>query len=206
MEPVLISLLTHWSYCPRRAGLVQLESIWDENVFTLRGTALHERADEPITRNERGMRVERALPIWSEQHGLQGRADVVEFTTQGQPIPVEYKSSKQKQDRHSSIQLCAQALCLEEMFGVDVPTGAIFFAASQARQVVPIDAALRQATVKTIESVRVMLADLALPPANYDARCRQCSLLDACLPQALGRARSVRRMSLFEPMKEVELY
>lgn len=186
--PVLISMLEHWSYCPRQCGLIHLESVWDENVFTLRGNAVHQRADEPMARVERGRRVERALTIWSHTYGLQGRADVVEFLPDGTPLPVEYKSGKARDDRHSEAQLCAQALCLEEMFSRPVPEGAIFFAASQRRERVAIDAPLRERTLAQIEEIRAMLAGDRLPPARYDARCRNCSLLDACLPQTLTRA------------------
>ena len=202
---VLVSALEHWSYCPRQCGLIHLESAWDENVFTMRGRAVHERADTPTSRNERGLRVERALPIWSERYGLQGRADVVEYTDEGRLIPVEYKSGKKRDDSHSSIQLCAQALCLEEMFGLAVPEGAIFFAASQKRQTVTISEALRSSTVGTIEAVRAMLVEQALPSAKYDRRCRNCSLLDACLPQTLTKAATSREGALFHPMREVLL-
>jgi CRISPR-associated exonuclease Cas4 len=205
MGIVMVSALEHWSYCPRQCGLIHLESVWDENVFTMRGRTVHERADEPISRNERGLRVERALPIWSERYGLQGRADVVEFAEDGRPIPVEYKSGKKRDDAHSAIQLCAQALCLEEMFERDVPEGAVFFAASQKRQTVKIDEALRQKTLATVEAVRSMLINEELPPAVFDRRCRNCSLVDACLPQTLTKAAAARETSLFSPMPEGEL-
>jgi len=205
VEPVLVSALEHWSYCPRQCGLIHMESVWDENVFTLRGKGVHERADEPITRAERGRRVERALPIWSDRYGLQGRADIVEFLPDGQPVPVEYKSGKARPERHSSIQLCAQALCLEEMFGRTVPEGAIFYAASQLREVVKIDEALRERTIGMIEAIRAMLAGDELPAAKFDAKCRNCSLLHACLPQTLTRARESAAARLFQPADEVDL-
>jgi CRISPR-associated exonuclease Cas4 len=116
---------------------------------------------------------------------------------------VEYKSGRAREDGHAAVQLCAQALCLEEMFAVDVPEGALFFAASQRRETVAIDDGLRARTLDTIEAVREMLAGDRLPPANYDRRCRQCSLLDACLPQTLVRARTAS--GVYRPISEREL-
>ncbi len=199
MEPVLVSALEHWSYCPRQCGLIHLESAWDENVFTLRGRRAHERADTAVTRTERGRRVERALPIWSDELGLQGRADVVEFLPDGTPLPVEYKSGPRRSHGHAEIQLCAQALCLEEMFGRPVPEGAIYFADSHARAAVAFDEPLRQRTHRTILAVRAMLETESLPAAKHDARCRQCSLLDACLPQTFSAGLGDR---LYRPLPE----
>ncbi|RYG37006.1 CRISPR-associated protein Cas4 [bacterium] len=204
-EPVLISLLTHWVYCPRRAGLVQLEAVWEENVFTVRGTGLHKRVDEPISRTERGRRAERALPLWSDRHGLYGKADLVEFLRDGTPVPVETKSGKASERIPERVQLCAQALCLEEMFGRAVPEGAVFYASSQKRVAVEFDDALREETLATVAAVRTMTAAFILPPARYDRRCRNCSLLDACLPQGLSQAALVRPKDLFKPFKEADL-
>lgn len=205
MEPVLISALEHWRYCPRQCGLIHLEGVWDENVFTIRGTGLHERADTPMARVERGRRVERALPIWSVAHGLQGRADVVEFGRDGTPAPVETKSGKASDGIAERVQLCAQALCLEEMFGRAVPEGFVFYAASAKRVAVALDEGLREETLATVAAVRAMLGGERLPAARYDRRCRNCSLLDACLPQGLARGALVRPSSLFVPREEAEL-
>jgi CRISPR-associated exonuclease Cas4 len=205
METVLVSALEHWSYCPRQCGLIHVENVWDENLFTVRGEIAHERVDQVTSRSERGKRIERALPIWSDRHGLQGRADVVEFVAKGRPYPVEYKSGKRRPDHHSAIQLCAQALCLEEMFGISVPEGAIFFVTSKTREPVMIDDNLRSETFRTIEAVRDMISNQNLPSAKYDRRCRDCSLIDACLPQTLGRIGARRAAELFIPLTEVDL-
>lgn len=199
MEEVVISALTHWEYCPRRAGLVHLEQVWEENVFTIRGTGLHERVDTPMTRVERGRRAERALPIWSDRYGLVGKADLVEFLKDGTPVPVETKSGKATARIPERVQLCAQALCLEEMFNRPVPEGFVFYAASQKRVAVPFDEALREETVRTIEEVRAMMAGDRLPPARYDRRCRNCSLIDACLPQGLVKGAALGQEELFLP-------
>lgn len=204
MEPVLVSALEHWSYCPRQCGLIHVDQVWDENVFTLRGNAVHERADQPISRTERGVRVERALPIWSDRYGLLGKADLVEFTNDGRPVPVEYKSGPARYDPHSALQLCAQALCLEEMFGRDVPEGAVFFAASQKRKPVKIDDALRTRTLQAIEDLREMLSSGHIPPPCNDSRCRNCSLVEACMPNAIDVSATLHREAT-KPLPEKEL-
>ncbi|WP_027883025.1 CRISPR-associated protein Cas4 [Meiothermus rufus] len=195
LEPIPISALAQYAYCPRRAGLILLEGQWADNEFTLRGARAHENADLPAGLLREGVRVERALPIWSERLGLVGRADVVEFV-QGVPYPVEYKISRQwpqKLARQAAeVQLCAQGLCLEEMFGQPVPEGAIFSKTSQRRRVVPLSPELRAQTLATLEALRKLLAQEALPKPAADERCRYCSLQSICmphLPQALAQWR-----------------
>ena len=112
---VPISALEHYSYCPRQCALIHAEQVYDENVFTLRGNRMHERADEHSTRIENGVRMERALPLWSDNLGLVGKADIVEFEGDGTVRPVEYKPGARPVTIHDDIQVCAQALCLEEM-------------------------------------------------------------------------------------------
>lgn len=205
-QPVLISALEHWAYCPRQSGLIHLEAVWDENVFTLKGKAAHERVDTPMARQERGRRVERALPIWSHGHGLTGKADVVEFLPDGTPYPVETKVGKppRKATPPEFVQLCAQALCLEEMFGREVPEGALYYVGERRRVGVEFDAELRALTLATVGEVRAMLDTLNLPAARYDAKCRRCSLLDACLPQGLVSGAALRPETLFRPRPERE--
>jgi CRISPR-associated exonuclease Cas4 len=201
---VMISALEHWSYCPRQCGLIHLEQVWDENVFTIRGDRIHERADEPIVRLERGRRVVRALPIWNRAIGLTGRADVVEFGPDGQPYPVEYKSGKTNRSPHAAIQLCAQALCLEEMFDRPVPEGAIYYVASKKREPVAFDEVLRAKTISTAKAIQQMRAEGGLPKARFDQRCRHCSLIDACMPQMLVKA-AESRSPTFRPLPEVQI-
>lgn len=181
---VLVSALEHFSYCPRQCALIHVERIFDENVFTLRGRRAHERADEPRTAMENGVRIERALPIWSDRWGLLGRADVVEFHPDGAVIPVEYKHGPRRQRQHDDVQLCAQALCLEEMLNLPVRTGAIYSIETRRRRDVVFEEALRADTIAIIASVRALQnsAGAPLPPALNDARCPKCSLLDACVP------------------------
>lgn len=188
---VLISALEHYSYCPRQCGLIHVEQIFDENVFTLRGRAAHDRAHEAISRTENGVRVERGLPLWSERYGLTGVADVVEFHPDGRVYPVEYKHGARQRHVHDELQLCAQALCLEEMLGLAVPEGAIYSHQSRRRREVALDEALRQLTLEVVAQVRAMHQSGNLPPPVNDRRCPRCSLIDACVPGA-SRAASQR--------------
>lgn len=191
-DPIPIAALQHWAYCPRQCALIHLEQAFDDNLDTLRGQAVHAQVDRPGFEVRKGLRVERALPVWSDRMGLIGKADVVEFEPDGTAYPVEYK----KGDRHKSpaiaacddLQLAAQALCLEEMTYKTVQEGAIFYAASKRRRVVIVDAALRTAVADAAASVRAMLLRGTMPAPTPDAkRCPPCSLRERCQPEALRR-------------------
>lgn len=187
---VPISALEHFSYCPRQCALIHVEQTFDENVFTVRGRLSHERTDLGVTTAPRGVRQLRALPLWSDEHGLAGKADVVELHPKG-PMPVEYKVGRIT-GGHATIQLCAQALCLEEMFGAAVPVGALYSHATKRRVQVSIDEALRDRTRAAVIAVRTLLAEQQLPPPVNDSRCPDCSLINACLPAVVGDAPRVR--------------
>ena len=197
-----ISALQHWAYCPRQCGLIHLEQAFDDNVHTLRGQAVHAQADRPGFEVRRGLRVERALPLFSDRLGLTGKADTVEFEADGTPFPVEYKHGS----RHKAadiaacddLQLAAQALCLEEMTGHAVPDGALFYASSKRRRVVHIDAALRAQVADAVREVRAMLEAGRLPPPTADTRrCAGCSLRDRCQPEAWRRLAVADGAALF---------
>jgi CRISPR-associated exonuclease Cas4 len=202
-DPLPISALQHWSYCPRQCGLIHLEQAFEENVHTLRGRAVHKQVDTPGFEARAGVRLERALPLACEQIGLVGRADVVELLPDGTPYPIEYKHGRatKAQHGHDALQLAAQAICLEEMTGRAVPEGALFYASSKRRVAVIVDAALRAAVEAAVHAIRAMLATRRLPPPANDSRCRACSLIDICQPQALAarNAQSRLRAALFEP-------
>jgi CRISPR-associated exonuclease Cas4 len=204
-KPVMISALQHWSYCPRQCGLIHLEQIFDENLFTLKGTQAHERADEAETRFENGVRIERALPLWSERLGLIGKGDVVEFHPDGTIIPVEYKSGPRRESVHDNIQLCAQALCLEEIYQTTIAEGAIYSILTHRRRIVPLDDELREITLQTIREVREMQTGQGtLPPAVNDKRCPKCSLIDACMPATVIAVRASQQYAgLFDPKETV---
>jgi CRISPR-associated exonuclease Cas4 len=190
-DPIPLSALQHWAYCPRQCGLIHLEQAFDDNLHTLRGQAVHRQVDDPGMEIRRGLRVERALPVWSDKLGLIGKADVVEFEPDGTPYPVEYKHGS----RHKAadiaacddLQLAAQALCLQEMTGRSVSEGALFYASSRRRRVVHFDEVLLQQVRSTREQVAMMLATGQLPPPSVDTRrCKACSLRDRCQPHALA--------------------
>jgi CRISPR-associated exonuclease Cas4 len=204
-EIVLISALEHYSYCPRQCGLIHVERVFDENVFTLCGRHAHERADLPLTTMENGVRIERALPLWSDEWGLLGKGDVVEFHPDGRVSPVEYKHGARRERRHDDLQLCAQALCLEEMLGVCVAAGAIYSVQTRRRREVVFDERLRAETAECIAQVRAMLRDTGpLPPAVNDKRCPKCSLIDACVPATVVAAREKRlAMELYTAPEEM---
>jgi|SRR5579875_185785 CRISPR-associated exonuclease Cas4 len=186
---VAISAIEHYDYCPRQCALVHVDGVWDDNAHTVRGELGHERADTFANRLERGVRVARAVPLWSEALGLSGRADAVEFHDDGSVVPVEYKIGTRHGDA-AHLQLAAQALCLEEMLQRPVNFGAIWFSGPRRRHTVPIDSALRVRALDVVESVRSLLANARLPDAVNDERCRECQLLGYCLPGVVSdRAR-----------------
>src|SRR5215831_1423685 len=186
-ELIMISALEHYSYCPRQCALIHVEQIFEENLYTVQGHMLHERVDESAEEIRQDMRIERGLPLWSKRLGLVGKADVVEFRGDV-PYPIEYKRGPRRQWGHDDLQLCAQALCLEEMTGHKVSHGAIYYHGSRRRKEVVCDVALRQRVVETVVAIRHMLATGTLPPAVNDARCLHCSLKESCLPAVVGEA------------------
>jgi len=182
LTPVMISALEHYAYCPRQCALIHLEQTFDENIYTLRGRHLHRRVDDPVSAEYEGVRVERAMPLWSKKLGLTGKADVVEFHGDT-PYPVEYKSGKKRATLPEKIQLCGQALCLEEMFETEVLEGALYWIASKRRQIVRFDEKLRSICLDTLQKVRTMLENGTVPPPHLDKRCDHCSLRFSCMPE-----------------------
>jgi len=185
MEVLPLSLVNDFTFCPRRAALKGIEGLWGENEHTVVGDLLHEHPDEPGYETDEGVIVLRALPLFSERYGLSGKADIVELWN-GKPLPVEYKKSKRRTFDNDDVQLCAQALCLEEMFGTDVLEGCVYHAASKRRRPVALTPELRAETVSTIEAVRELLEAGQVPPAMLMPRCDGCSLRPVCLPELTG--------------------
>lgn len=211
-----LSALQHLVYCERRCALVHIEGLWSENRFTLEGAHLHDRADETGARTEsRGdMRICRGLPLRSLRLGLSGKADVVEFhrlassaaaektvglqdgvelaRTPGRwkPFPIEYKVGHMRHERCYEVQLCAQALCLEEMLGVSVPCGALFYGKSQRRHDVDFDVLLRRETETAAARLHELIAGRVTPKARKEPKCERCSLLAECLPEAMKQRKS----------------
>ncbi|KPQ01761.1 MAG: CRISPR-associated RecB family exonuclease Cas4 [Rhodobacteraceae bacterium HLUCCA12] len=188
-DDIPLSALQHWLFCPRQYALIHIERLWAENRFTAEGRVLHERADAGRSETRPGIRTLRGVEIRSERHGLSGVADVVELRG-GRPFPVEYKRGQLKSHRADEVQLCAQALCLEEMFACDIREGALFYGKRRRREIVQMDADLRALTLDTAQAVRACRASGELPRPAYDpVRCDRCSLYDACRPR-LGARRS----------------
>ncbi|HVU32027.1 MAG TPA: CRISPR-associated protein Cas4 [Opitutaceae bacterium] len=182
-----LSALQHYAFCPRQCALIHVERLWAENVLTAEGRVLHERAHELGTESRRDLRVARGLPLESSSLGLHGVADIVEFHRQSdgswQPFPVEYKRGRPKHEPIDAVQLCAQAICLEEMLGARVPTGALFYGKVHRRHDVLFDEALRSETQRLATEIHTLLRAGRPPPAIYAARCHSCSLFDLCQPR-----------------------
>ncbi|MDP1607041.1 MAG: CRISPR-associated protein Cas4 [Rhodocyclaceae bacterium] len=187
-DPIPLSALQHWCYCPRQCALIHVEQVFADNLYTLRGQAVHKQVDQPGVETRAGVRVERALPVWSDRLGLIGKADVVEFEADGTPYPVEYKHGSRNKAAWiaacDDLQLAAQAMCLEDMTGKAVPEGALFYASSKRRRAVVIDAALRGRVAAAVAAVRALLDAAVLPAPTFDKRCDKCSLADICQPAA----------------------
>lgn len=207
VEQVPLSALQHWRYCPRQCGLIHLEQVFDENVYTLRGQALHAKVDQPGVETAKGVRVERALPLWNDELGLVGKSDVVEFLAGGVPYPVEYKHGSRNKAPDiaacDDLQLAAQALCLQAMTGKAVNEGALYYATSKRRRVVAITEQLRLDVAQTADAIRQMLASGELPPPlvgeQAARRCKACSLLERCQPRATHAGLAAARAALFDP-------
>ncbi len=197
---VLISAIEHWSYCPRQCALIHLEQTYDENIFTLRGRRTHDRVHQESDGSEDGLRVVRGLPLWSDRLGLVGKSDLVEWHGDV-PYPVEYKTGKRRDWAHEALQLCAQAMCLEEMLGCDVPNGAVMYAGSKRRREVTFGVDERTAVERAVTEIRAMLDQDRLPLAVNDARCPNCSLIDACNPRLASQPAVIRGhfAELFHP-------
>jgi len=213
-DPIPLSALQHWAYCPRQCGLIHLEQAFDDNLHTLRGNAVHSRTDQPGVESAQGLRIERALPLWHDALGLIGKSDVVEFDAAGTPYPVEYKQGSRNKAAEiaacDELQLAAQALCLESMTGHAVPEGALYYASSKRRRLVPITAELRAQVAAVAQAVRDMLASERLPaPLSGEAaakRCKACSLRERCQPEAGAGAAAAAlreaRRHLFDPVTD----
>lgn len=201
-----ISALQHYLYCPRQCALIHVEQAWVENVFTAEGRLLHERVDRPQSEARGGVRVAYGLLLRSMRLGLTGKADVVEFHGESGgrkvPFPVEYKRGRPKQKDWDRIQLCAQAMCLEEMLATDVPQGALFYGKTRRREQVAFDERLRGLTAETAHALHELVASGVTPPPVADERCAACSLAGRCLPRAAagkGSARAYTLRAMREP-------
>lgn len=202
-----LSALQHLVFCPRQWGLIHLEQVWSENYLTAEGRVLHEKTHEPETENRPGVRIVRGLRLHSYRLGLIGQADVVEFVRQPvigeegvtlegaeglwRPLPVEYKRGKPKPDLCDEVQLCAQALCLEEILRVFITEGAMYYGQPRRRQAVRFDEVLRQETERRAKQMHELFQAGITPTAAYEKKCRSCSLLEVCMPKITGIRKDV---------------
>lgn len=190
-----LSALQHLVFCERQCALIHVERQWMENRYTAEGRVLHERPDRGADEERRGVRIARGLALRSLRLGLVGRADVVEFRDLGdgapqQVFPIEYKRGRPKANHCDEVQLCAQALCLEEMLGVEISSGALFYGKRRRRTAVPFDRDLRERTEAAARRLHEILRSGETPPPVADARCKSCSLRPVCLPSLRGRSAS----------------
>ena len=186
-----IAALNHYNYCPHRCWRMFCIGDFTDNQYTIEGTSLHDRVHTVGEGNRDKVWQIRAVWLKSEQYGLIGKADLIE-AEDGQWYPVEYKRSHRGEFDNDELQVCAQALCLEEMTGQPVKVGYLYYAQSHQRQLVNISDALRQETIATLDAVQTLLQTGTMPKAVYTPRCQGCSLFQSCLPQAtekVGRYR-----------------
>ena len=192
---LLLSGIQHWIYCPRQYALIHLEQMWTENRFTAEGRVEHDRAHETGCETRRNLRIIRGLTVKSYRLGLTGVCDVVEFERRPDGseriLPIEYKRGKPKEHLADSVQLCAQAMCLEEMNDCTIPIGAIFYHKIRKRQEVHLDEPLRDITRKAAASMQEIMASGVTPIMDYQSkRCDACSLIDLCNPKRLKKSAS----------------
>ncbi len=202
-ELLPLSGLQHLAFCPRQWALIQLEQQWQDNWLTVEGDILHERVDDPeFGEKRRHMLTVRAVPLVSYRLGLSGKADVVEFEQVAEPenatklegrrqfwrpLPVEYKRGRTKSTNMDRVQLCAQAICLEEMLDVSIPEGAIFYWQSRQREWVVFTSVLRSEVEDLAREMHRLARAGITPPPALKAGCRRCSLRDVCVPELSQR-------------------
>ena len=190
-----LSALQHFLYCPRQCALIHVDQQWAENRYTAEGRVLHQRTDSGAPETRSGVRIERRVAVRSYRLGVSGFADVVEVDTEdGTVRPVEYKRGRPKSHRADEVQLCAQAVCLEEMLGREVGAGAIFYGRPRRRLDVEVDRDLRRLTEEAAMATHRLLRDGSIPSPLYEAwKCDSCSLVDICRPRELTAPGPVRK-------------
>ena len=195
-----LSGLQHLLFCERQCALIHIEQLWAENRFTAEGRIMHERVHKEDRESRGAIRVEYSMALRSLRLGLIGKADVVEFHREGDqsdakwlPFPVEYKRGKPKKDNSDKVQLCAQALCLEEMLDLKVKSGALFYGKTRHRQDVNFDDRLRAETEETAGRFHRLFEAGKTPKAVYTKRCDSCSMKSLCLPKIVDKSRSIER-------------
>jgi CRISPR-associated exonuclease Cas4 len=183
---IQLSSLQHFMFCERQCALIHIEQLWSENLFTAEGRIMHDKVDTADKEVRGNVRIEFGTPLRTLKLGLIGKADVVEYHKQGDkwmPFPVEYKHGKPKIDDCDRVQICAQAMCLEEMLHVEIKQGALFYGKTRRREDVVFDTHLRLETQDTARKVHELIETGITPKAQYSKRCKQCSLYELCMPE-----------------------
>lgn len=218
-ELLMISGIQHFVFCPRQWYLIHIEQIWAENELTALGQVVHQKVHDPLNNNRnKNIITLRSLPLVSYSLGVYGYSDAVElhpasedpektfvhpkYPTRWNPIPVEYKRGLPKKNKADALQICAQAMCIEESYGVDIPFGYIFYNQVKHRETVAFDTSLRNQLFETTESMHQIFKASKVIPPTYSRKCRSCSLLDQCLPKILQQDSAssyLRKYNLFTP-------
>jgi CRISPR-associated exonuclease Cas4 len=195
-----LSALQHIAFCPRQCALIHVEQLWLENRLTAEGKIMHERVHDEWRESRGDIYIEYGVSLRSLRLGLIGKADVVEYhrNTEGLgsswiPFPVEYKRGRPKKDDSDKVQLCAQALCLEEMLGVSINKGALFYGKTRRRVDVRFDDTLRRTTESAAQRVHDLVDAGETPNPSYSKKCDNCSLINICLPKNVGKRKSVKK-------------
>lgn len=206
-----ISALQHYAYCPRQFALIHIEQVWSDNFFTAQGNLLHERVDSHESETRGTKRQERSVEVSSERFGLHGKLDLLEIYSDAKNgkryMPVEYKRGRSKVMDWDRIQLCAQALCLEEMRNIHIAEAALWYWEERKREVVVLDTSLRMNTLACIDAARAVLqSQITPPPTNNTKLCKACSLVDCCAPHTIRKDRTVAyAQTLFEaPVLDID--
>lgn len=190
-----LSALQHLLFCERQCALIHIEQVWSENLFTAEGRIMHERVDEGGRESRGKVRLAFGLLLRSLRLGLSGKADVVEFHRQANgdwlPFPVEHKRGRPKKADWDRVQLCAQAMCLEEMLNCSIPAGALFYGKTRRRQDVVFDAGLRREVEETAARLHELVRSGKTPSAKYEKKCDSCSLVNLCMPKVAGGKKRV---------------
>jgi CRISPR-associated exonuclease Cas4 len=185
---ISIASLNQFSFCPHRCWRMFCLGEFEDNQYTIEGTSLHDRVHTLGDNNREEVWQIRAIWLHSERYQIIGKSDLIEVES-GELYPVEYKRGKKGEWDNDALQVCAQALCLEEMTNKTIKKGYVYYAQSHQRELIEITESLRQETIATIEKVRQLIETAKRPPAIYDKRCKGCSLYSQCLPQAVEKVR-----------------
>lgn len=180
-----LSALQHLLFCERQCALIHIEQVWADNQFTSEGNLLHKRTHDGPDESRPGVRIARGMPVRSFELGLSGQCDVVEFHADRNVLPVEYKRGKPKAHAGDEVQLCAQALCLEEMLQRPVERGMLYYGSRRRRTDVILTAELRELTQETARRLHALFQSRRTPLAQREKKCESCSLLEICMPDAL---------------------